>query len=436
MTKLNYMITIQSENVLVKYRNQLLVVGLHVILLVLLLSTYARNAIWDEDIFRRNCFLLNEMGFTGNFLRSMQVQAPGPLYQFFHLIFFPITGYGLFKMRLVNFFIFILTEIIAYKTFTLLVKDNSKEENLFNVLMILAFPGYFVSAIFCMSEAPTYFILAVVLYFLARQQLKKFVFDNSLLHHFLLGLLMGLLIIGRTQFLVIPFVYFIVNGYIHKNLKNLVYPLLTIVVSLLVAAPIFIIWGGLVPPQVAVLEAAGISQLNFRNVFIIMGYFVFIQYALLRNKILITRKELMLFGIIGLVLFCVNQFYLGIPYGSSSLHFMPPTLMFTLVTLVTLLALYQAAKEGFLMLQSKNMLSLFSYASALLVLFTMIKMNHYNVGVRHIGQAGLLLVLGNVAYQNKCFSNYRYQYSIIMIFIALNFLVILNQLFGYPTPMH
>ncbi len=273
---------------LTKINKPLLIIFLfNVFLFILLMINYNRPAIWDERFFRYNLFLFQKEGLTAKFLTDMRIQAPGPLYQLIHALFYKLTEYDLSKTRLVNFGLFLFVQFMVYQILQLF---TIKRKEIY-LLIFLALPGVFVTSILAMTQMPTYTMLSVFIYFFIKylkttdKALKPAPFH--ILIGVVCGVFLGLAIIGRVQFLML-LPGLVILLFIRRKSDYAYFLLPAIIASSMIYLPVFLTWKGIVPPKVGFVET-GIGNLNYRNLFICSVYLVLINFLVFKKSLTVFK---------------------------------------------------------------------------------------------------------------------------------------------------
>jgi len=206
--------------------------------------------LFDEAYFVRNFALFEKHGLSAEFLRNMDNQAPGPLYELVHFAFRPLTHLTTPGIRLVNVFLLAMTILLLTRTISILTHTRFGESLPWGVALI-AVPMVWQVTGLALTEMPTMFfsVLTVLLLLLAIQSEEK-TLKSSLLA-LAAGASLGLSILGRSPFLTLGLASGILLLYDFRSVRRWRTLLLFGVVAMSMAIPVFIIWGGLVPPQQA-----------------------------------------------------------------------------------------------------------------------------------------------------------------------------------------
>lgn len=239
------MTTAKDENHNRQRRNvRCVVIGI-INLLVLLAVTILLSPsqlIYDERYYIETVPLLQEKGFTRDFLISLDGYA-GPLYTVVHYFCAPLTGLAAPQVRLVNSFLAVGLVLVLF----LILRQLKTRTPLGSSLSITAIPMMWVVSGMALTEIPAMFCVAssllLLLYALEYDDGSKRVVCAALG-----GLAFGLGIMGRQTFLVVllllPFLAF---RYAHRRAELFIYGVGALILPLIV----FSIWGGLIPPLVA-----------------------------------------------------------------------------------------------------------------------------------------------------------------------------------------
>ena len=116
------------------------ITGLAGFLLIFFITLgHKQPPLFDEVLFIPNVYLFEQHGLSAAFLRNMNEQAPGPLYQFVHYPLKPLTHMTTPGIRLVNVFLLGLLILLLAKLFTV-IKQVSFNKALVFALTIVAVP--------------------------------------------------------------------------------------------------------------------------------------------------------------------------------------------------------------------------------------------------------------------------------------------------------
>jgi len=205
--------------------------------------------IYDEGSFRSNLELMNEMGFSRQFLVEMRGQSPGPLYQIVHAAAQPLTATRIGPMRLVNATCLLGAILIL----ALLFAEMGWAGRLASTGRMFAIPGLWVVGGMALTESPAMLFVASGIVLLVRTLRTP----GSLLADVALsavaGTLLALAILGRQPYMVIPVVAWVLAYRAGRRelILLLTFSLFAAVGPLLV----FVTWGGLVPPLLGGIQS-------------------------------------------------------------------------------------------------------------------------------------------------------------------------------------
>ncbi len=206
--------------------------------------------LFDEVLFLGNMELYEEVGLSKQFLVEMYDQAPGPLYQIVHTFFKPLTHLQTPGIRLVNVFLFIgtigLTAVFLKQTKNPCINDYKLA-----ALNLIAVPVVWQSAGMALTEVPAMFFSTLYLCILWITLREEHSVPFKLVLALLTGATLGLSIIGRTNYLVlIPALIVFIIDFKKLTLSFVVIKYLIIVglVAGVIFVPMFLAWGGMVPP--------------------------------------------------------------------------------------------------------------------------------------------------------------------------------------------
>jgi hypothetical protein len=215
--------------------------------------------VFDEPLFPPNVELMEKYGFGKKFLVEMIDQAPGPLYEFVHLPLKSITNLEPRPMRTVNLVLFFL--VIVVLSFIYRQTAYDRNQSIYLSLHIIAITTLWQCAGLVLTEIPA--MLFACLAFLSGVYLLKAPagdYKRALLFSVLMGITGGLAILGRTPYLVMIPAFFgvlFIGRYFNK--QDISIPVAFgpfAIIALAMIVPIFIVWGGMVPPLQPRVEGA------------------------------------------------------------------------------------------------------------------------------------------------------------------------------------
>ncbi len=276
------------------------------IVAIVFILTYNTNHNFDEPFFIRNSHLFSKFGLSKDFLTGMRLQAPGPTYQIFHYFFSAFTGYNIIWMR-------ITTVISLLACFFLTKRIIESENQLTKVdfwtigLLFFMIPTTWVFGTMAITQTPAMlFALGFI-----------FLFDRkpTFIYSIILGLLLALAILGRAHYGAL-FLYCLVDVLRTFNRETLMKNLLIFATVSTICLPIFIVWGGYVPPdQQAIFSNS--SKLHFSSAS--AGFiYLFIFTTILTPKWIVKPKSYF-FVLIFIVSLLLNYYFEEFRYQSKSI---------------------------------------------------------------------------------------------------------------------
>jgi hypothetical protein len=274
--------------------------------------------IYDESYYVEYVSLLHRYGFTEKFLKSLTGFA-GPLYAVFQLLFEPLTKLRPVAMRFVNVFtLVVLTSVLARRL--------RREGGHYWVAAcsVLVVPMTWVMSGLALTEMPAMLFVTLSLY-LQLRGLDALEIGGSVLPWFLTsGVCLGVAVWGRQPYLLLAGVP-ILLGIIERRLRLPAAAFLCAAGCLV--APLFVIWGGLLPTSSAKSPVERFSFIHGLTSFAYAGICVLLLGA--RSRRLPLKTAL---GLIVLT-FIVNG-YLGAielyPFFEILHRHLPPSLMYAI----------------------------------------------------------------------------------------------------------
>lgn len=396
---------------------------------LLLLSATAifnpNGFVFDEVLFPPNVELMEKHGFGKTFLIEMIDQAPGPLYEFVHLPLKPLTNLQPQAMRIVNLMIFFLIVgvlVLIYR------QTENKQHALYLSLHIIAITTLWQVAGLVLTEMPA--MLFANLSFLFGVMILNHRDDNKkvLLYSALMGITGGLAILGRTPYLVmlpaffgvLVLIWFFKFGKV--SIARAFIPYAVIALSMII--PIFIIWGGMVPPLQPKVEGAiqpwhGLLACAYAGV---IGFIIYPKWFVFNNTILIILTGAYL------VFFTLGLMELGFEYapmattviriaGLNAFNIYVKLISPLLATFgfYFLVCCWYRGKENL-----HNAIYLFALLASLAILASSAKISH-QFSSRYVAQAAPFLVILFAKVDEK--DNWRWirlAVGITMGFLSLN----------------
>jgi 4-amino-4-deoxy-L-arabinose transferase-like glycosyltransferase len=236
------------------------------LLLLVLIFILPHPIIWDEQWYIDGVNTLKTYGFTVDFFTHYPA---APMHAIVHFIFSPITHVQSPQIRIVNFIMCLSICMILYKALKL---DNKAiNATVSYSFSLFTLPSFFVIGFFAITEGPCLLFYAVSLFFLIKYITAE---KPVLLHVVGSGLFLGLAILTRQIFLVCIGPACVMVFY--KHFKNRLPAVILFGISaLIITAPVFYIWKGLVPPGSVFRHHPGASRFSIKHVALSYGYAFF-----------------------------------------------------------------------------------------------------------------------------------------------------------------
>jgi hypothetical protein len=204
---------------------------------------------------------------TEGLIKTLKVppsgSAPGPLYSFIHLGLAPLTGLKPLGIRLVNIVIFagvlVLTAIIA--------KILQLSNPILTASTLLVVPFVYPAVGMALTDIPALFFFTLFILFFIKliQNLEASPLAHIMLLSILSGVSLGLAIIGRQIYICALVGTLVILG---KDRKTWIGLVLVVSFAVISSAWLFLIWGGLTPPGLAI---GGISIIHGMLSFAYLG---------------------------------------------------------------------------------------------------------------------------------------------------------------------
>jgi len=376
----------------------LLIAGIAGYLLLLLITIVHRQPpLFDEPLFIPNVYLLEQYGLSRTFLLSIDNQAPGPLYQLIHYALKPITHLQTPGIRLVNTAMLLLI-IILLPAIVRKMQRRVKRNPWLPALHIMAVPMIWQVSGMALTEVPAMLFATLSIWLLQlslekTRRKRKF----ALLLSLLAGLSLGLAILGRTPFLMIvpATLLFFTDTHTSGKLRTLL--CLYMIIALACCLPVFIIWGGLMPPKQAVISAGGVVPWHGILSF---AYGAAIVAIIAPAWFHFNRLVLLTLILLYVLLLPINYYWLHFEYAPLSealkkifpAAFMQiyPYLISPLLATAALYFLYSAFLQG--MERRTEPFFLFILFAILLMLATSFKVTHI-FSSRYVAQVAPLFII-------------------------------------------
>ena len=225
------------------------VAGATFVVMCVLVLFARRGPTYDEPWYLGTVALLDRYGLTPEFLRRLPGPA-GPLYTLVQIVARPLTGLHAPGVRLVNLALVLGTVLLVGRCMRLLHPDRRDLTG----TDLLAVPGLGACACLALTEVPAMFLatLAVLLLLLAVRPATAARAADVMLA-LAGGMSLGLAVTGRQPYLLIllavPALVF--GRPPQPGMQRPLWPAVAFVAAALaVCAPMFAVWGGLVPPSI------------------------------------------------------------------------------------------------------------------------------------------------------------------------------------------
>jgi hypothetical protein len=385
-------------------------IGAPIVLLAMILRSPS-ILISDESNFTHNIPLLGQYGISPKFLNSLFNQSPGPLYQF---IYYPLKFIGIRPIReyrIINLLFLYGIVYLLYK----FIKPEDTENAFLKSLLIFVIPVTWATGGLALTEIPTMFFVLCSLLAL------KFSLSETK-HQLLLlsvsGVLLGISIIGRMQFLVIipAAIYLLIQSKEVARRSIVVFLILSSILPLC----LFITWKGFVPPHVQSVQ----SGMNLMYLLFSFGFTWFFILLIYPEWYKIPRLGfyLKILGALLLILFILNTIFF-------SVSFMP---------IKTLTRLFPASIQPYYEHYSSLLFPCIMLCLSVLHIITLL--HHINYSKQNNWQVFLLIsatLIAMTALKSSAQFSSRYPYQafpLLLLFCAkdikINFSLLIRSLLG------
>jgi 4-amino-4-deoxy-L-arabinose transferase-like glycosyltransferase len=282
------------------------------ILLLVITLLHWQPPLSDEPFFISNVHLLHQYGLSRAFLLNIDRQASGPLYQFIHYALKPVTHLQTPGIRLVNTVMLLLIIMLSAAIIRKMQRKLKKSVWL-PALHIMAVPMVWQIAGMALTEIPAMFFatLSIWLLQLALDHTYKRRGPDIFLS-LLAGLCLGLAILGCSSFLVIVPAALLLLLQSAGEWKRWVNISIYMGVALLCCIPVFVIWGGLMPPKQAVIDAGGMASWHGILAF---AYGALIVVIVAPGWFIYNRLTWVILAVLYIVLLPVNYYWLHFAYA-------------------------------------------------------------------------------------------------------------------------
>jgi hypothetical protein len=247
-------------------------VGAAALAFCVLISVSPAHPIYDKPWFLDTIVLFKQRGFTVDFFREFP-GAPGPTFTIVYALIDRVLGLAFPWSRFISFALLIAATILMWRILkmTLAGRDPASAALSPNpvpspALLAASFtmlPTVGVSAGMILTEMPAALFMVAALWLLGKIIADKTWQPLSIPAALVCGLMMAAAVLGRQNYIVIlPCLLLAVRWRSGApNRRDIVRMALIGAVVLLVAGPVFLLWGGFVPPRSA-LDGAGASLSN------------------------------------------------------------------------------------------------------------------------------------------------------------------------------
>ncbi|SHN44320.1 glycosyltransferase family 39 protein [Chitinophaga sp. CF418] len=376
----------------------LLVAGISGYLLLLLITILHWQApLFDEPYFISNVYRLQQYGLSRTFLLNIDNQAPGPLYQLVHYALAPVTHLQTPGIRLVNtfmllFIILLLTAIIRK------MQRRVKRSVWLPALHIMAVPMVWQVSGMALTEIPSmlFATLSIWLLQLALEYTRK-PWALGIFLSLLAGGCLGLAILGRSTFLVLVPAALLLLLQSAGEWKRWVLVSIYMGVALLCCVPVFVIWGGLMPPKQAIISTGSMEPWHGILAF---AYGALIVLIVAPGWFIYRRLTLPVLAALYIILLPVNYYWLHLQYAPlneamkkifpAAVMQIYPYLISPMLMTIALYFLYSTFLQW--MERRTEPFFLFILLATLLMLATSFRITHL-FSSRYVAQAAPLFII-------------------------------------------
>jgi len=265
---------------------------------------------FDEVLFPRNVLLMEKVGFGKEFLLEMHDQAPGPLYQFIH---YPLKGITKLQppgIRMVNLICLLAITWLTFKVGTR-VDDEFQWSDSLKIILV---PAIWTVTGLALTEIPAILFMMLSIYLFV--QVDKY--ENARIRWILsvlCGVCLGLCILGRSPFLMLIFGYLSVL-FFDKEKETVIRVFVVVSIGISMSLPVFVVWGGLVPPAQAITGAGGIS---IEHGVLGISYTAVTFLLISPGWFKLTKRQLIIFSGLFLLLLVSNLLFMKFRFGIAPL---------------------------------------------------------------------------------------------------------------------
>jgi hypothetical protein len=276
--------------------------------LCLLIAASPAHPIYDEPWFLKTVVLFKDRGFTIDFLREFP-GAPGPTFTVFYALTDRLLGLSFPWSRFVSFALLIAATVLIWRILKTMRGSHVPPPLQSLALLAASFtalPTVGVSAGMMLTEMPAALFMLVAIFLISKIIDDKNWRSFSIPAALVCGAAMAAAVLGRQNYLMIlPCLPLAVRWRDRvPDRHDMLRIALIGTVILLLTVPVFLLWGGLIPPQSApdgdgISLSNGIRSAGYAGV--IIAFFAPEIYApLIRKMWLIVA-----IAIVGIPLSCV-----------------------------------------------------------------------------------------------------------------------------------
>lgn len=383
---------------------------------------------FDEVLFPRNVLLMEEVGFGKQFLLEMYDQAPGPLYQFIHYPLKYITNLEPPGIRVVNLVFLVGITVLVYKIGGLIYDDFKLSDS----LRIIIVPTIWLITGLALTEIPAIFFMMLSIFFFLLADRKYNHSNLRWMFCILSGICLGFSILGRSPYLMLVIGYLVFLFY-DRSLKNVLGILTIVLIGLAMSVPVFVVWGGLVPPAQVSTGEGGISiQHGILGIAYTAITFLIISPYWFKLK----KSQLLIFSSIFVICLILNFFVLdpkiGIPALSVTISKIVSEQFATNVYPYVIAAFFITLSLFFAYLCLKTLVEnrrdkyfVFVMITAALLIATCFKVTHL-FSSRYVAQAAPLFILITYRSSNSVNNNRLILYLFYVLGMCIGIMSLLT----------
>ena len=403
-----------------------LLLGMALVSIIAIQLIFQRPPFGDEKDYLSDVALINKYGFGKTYLVNLAGSA-GPLYSLVHFLFEPITGLQAPYIRWINIGLLAGAIFFIYQVLNLVNPECKRF-----AFYIMAFPMTFVISGLALTEMPALFFFSAAIFFIIKAN-RTISVPKKLLQLLIGALCMSFAIIGRQPYLLTLIALPVLFIDKENHVRNILFLLITLIVSLSLPIYVFGVWHGLVPTiESKLYKDIAASGVSYRFDFFVLCLFYFAVCMLLAApfffRLKLSKGTIKALVVSGIVLAAANftfhwiellplRWLLEKVFVTPGLSAIVSTLIGTVVILSGLFFLFCACKQFFFMKHGKE--SLFFVLSLLLIAFACTKIT-WGYSSRYAGQAIPSLILaGSFFYRPSRFNVIRITTGIAIGIVSL-----------------